>query len=661
MKLDDSRRPVGGLQAEVAECPLTGGSWYVAAEVGDGLLYAFEPGMLAGASFLTMDMLQDGETAALFVMELQEGDDGPSFLLRFGLLNQCSARLRLPLSALDQNRWHLGREGAWLKPLCGGDRVDVADVDRIRLTVERKGEKPVRWCQTPPVATEEEPPPLSDPLLPRGPLLDRLGQSTLRDWPGKSRRPEEVTARLQSQLESSGDKRWPDHFSRWGGWTENTFRATGFFRTEHDGKRWWLVDPEGHAFWSAGMDCVRWSVPAACGGIEDALSRRFRGERWDRAVQDRDGLGVDYHRANFIRAFGDDAREAWGRIALAQLRHWGFNTVANWSDWRMAAEAGFPYVRPLSMSFPRTARIYRDLPDVFSAEFERDAADYAQQLRPTAADPAMIGYFLMNEPTWAFAEVPVAEGVLCSAPTCATRRALVGFLRDTYGDGKALSRAWGVPVTFERIESAPWEGRVPAAAKADLEEFSRRIVRRLFGALSEACRQVAPNHLNLGARYYAAPPDWAAAGMEGFDVFSMNCYNRPVPPAEDLKEITDRLGMPALIGEWHFGALDAGLPASGIGRVRGQEERGRAFRVYEEGAAALPCCVGAHWFTLADQSALGRSDGENYNIGFVDICNRPYPAMAEAARSSHARLYRVAAGERDPFRNRPEYLPPVFY
>jgi hypothetical protein len=34
------------------------------------------------------------------------------------------------------------------------------------------------------------------------------------------------------------------------------FRATGFFRTEPRNGRWWLVTPEGNAFFSIGMDVI---------------------------------------------------------------------------------------------------------------------------------------------------------------------------------------------------------------------------------------------------------------------------------------------------------------------------------------------------------------------------------------------------------------------
>jgi len=104
-----------------------------------------------------------------------------------------------------------------------------------------------------------------------------------------------------------------------------------------------------------------------------------------------------------------------------------------------------------------------------------------------------------------------------------------------------------------------------------------------------------------------------------------------------------------------------GLPASGIGHVRDQKARGQAYRVYLEDAASKPWCVGVHWFTLYDESALGRFDGENWNIGFLDVCNRPYEEIGAAARASHERLYEVAQGELKPYDDAPEYLPLLFF
>ncbi len=115
-----------------------------------------------------------------------------------------------------------------------------------------------------------------------------------------------------------------------------------------------------------------------------------------------------------------------------------------------------------------------------------------------------------------------------------------------------------------------------------------------------------------------------------------------------------------MVGEWHFGALDVGLPASGIGHLKNQADRAKAYRVYLEDAAADPYCVGAHWFILYDQSALGRFDGENYNIGFLDVCHRPYPELSAGAILSHEHMYQVAGGKTPPFADAPVYLPKLF-
>jgi hypothetical protein len=653
-------RVLGGLEREAAETPLPGATWYTAQRVGDGLAYRFPAGALAAARYLTADLLLDGNHLAVFQLTLREGDEGPTFRLSFGLLNQCAARMRVPLEAVSQNRWRYEREGAWLKPICGGERVDLRKVDHMTVAVLRKSDRPVRWCLTPVTATAEEPPRLTEPILPKGPLLDELGQSTLHEWPAKSRSPEEVTARLVAQLAAAPAQRWPARFSRWGGWTGRRLEATGYFRTHHDGRRWWLVDPDGYIFWSAGLDCVRLDTEASYAGLEAALSwLPDPGGRY-MAIYGRET--INYLAANLIRAFGPEAYYArWAEIVLAELRRLGFNTVGNWSAWRIARAAGFPYVRPLNLRFPKTPLIYRDFPDVFHPAFADDAAAFAEQLRETVGDPAMIGYFLTNEPTWGFAQETPAAGMLFASPACVTRQALGDFLRERYGSDGALAAAWGSETSLASVAEGAWSAPLTQAARGDLAAFSSLMVEKLFTGLSDACRAVDPNHLNLGVRYASVRETsmWAVERLRCFDVFSVNCYDQRVR-AEVFERVSTLLDRPILVGEWHFGALDAGLPASGIGHVRDQAARGQAFRVYTEDAAAKPWCVGVHYFQCYDQSALGRFDGENYNIGFLDVCNRPYEPLAGAARASHERVYQVALGQVEPFSEQPEYLPRVF-
>lgn len=629
---------LGTIRQETSETPISNAVWNIAKEIGDGLDYRFPVGSLAEARYLTADFLAEGNRLPVFILHLQEGENGPKFGLTFAVLNQCSARVRVPLDSVNQNRWMLDREGAWLKPLCTGERVDLQKVDRMTLTVLRKSDEDVRWCMTPFTATVEEPAKLAELVLPKGPLLDELGQSTLRDWPAKSRSAEEVTNMLHAQLAAAAVPQTHADFSQWGGWKQKRFEGTGFFRTQHDGKRWWLVDPEGYVFWSAGVDCFGFGreIDGNYESLEKALAwlPEKAGDYAD-IFSDQHGHSshINFHKANFIRAFGTvEAKPAWAKIALSELRRLRFNTVANWSDWEAARDGGFPYVRPLELKFNHTPMVFRDFPDVFHPGFVLDAAVFSEQLQGTRNDPAFIGYFLMNEPTWGFAAQTPAEGMWFNSPESATRTALIEFVANRHS---------GEPVA------------------EDFTAFSTVMVEKLYSGLSAACRAVDPNHLNLGARYYTVPPDWALEGMRCFDIFSVNCYGKRVH-AEAFEKISTLLNQPVIVGEWHFGALDAGLPASGIGHVCDQAARGQAYRTYVEDAAAKPWCVGTHWFTLYDQSAIGRFDGENYNIGFYDVCNRPYEGLAEAARISHELIYEIASGKLDDYNTPPEYLPLLF-
>jgi hypothetical protein len=657
----------GGISKTAGKTPISNATWYIAVAEGDGLFYLIKPGALTGVKYIAADMLLDGDDLAVFDLLLQEKAGGPTFRFTFGALTQCSLRMRLPLELLNQNRWMIDREGAFLKPMASGDRVDPAKVDRVTLQILRKGPNPVRWCMTAPSISTSEVPKLLKPVLPKGALLDQFGQSAPRNWPAKTRSVEELKLRIQKQYEDTSTIKWPEEFSAWGGWRKKKLgEGSGFFRTHTDERRSWLVDPDGYAFWSTGLDCVRVDTNARFDGIEGALSWRPDPKGEFAEIYDAgdggeaEGKLVNYLAANMIRAFGRDGwKDKWSRIALAEMKRLRFNTVGNWSDWKFASAARFPYVRPMEFRGKRSGTIYRDFPDVFHPAFEADAADYAAPLRDTANDPALIGYFLMNEPTWGFRSETPGAGMLYNAESCATRKELARFLKEKYGSESALAAAWRQPVTFDRITKGKWTGELSAPAVSDLQAFSVRMVERYFSVLSKACKQADPHHLNLGMRWAGIPPEWAVEGMKFFDVFSLNCYRENLP-RDVAEKIHSMLRIPVMVGEYHFGALDVGLPASGIGRLKDQMDRGKAYRNYVEDAAADPWCVGAHWFTLYDESALGRSDGENYNIGFLDVCNKPYEEMSTAAIASHERLYAVADGSTQPFHEEIEYLPKLY-
>src|SRR5665811_129446 len=107
------------------------------------------------------------------------------------------------------------------------------------------------------------------------------------------------------------------------------------------------------------------------------------------------------------------------------------------------------------------------------------------------------------------------------------------------------------------------------------------------------------------------------------------------------------IGLPIIIGEFHFGVPGRGL-APGLAQTISQEERGVAYSYYVENAAAHPSLVGTHWFQWLDQPSTGRGDGENYNIGLVDVTDRPYTELINAARETHKRIFDIHSGNIQP-------------
>lgn len=91
-------------------------------------------------------------------------------------------------------------------------------------------------------------------------------------------------------------------------------------------------------------------------------------------------------------------------MIVGQLKAHGMNTLGNWSSDELFGTTEIPYVTSLP-EFPTTKQnIFRDFPDVFNEEYEETAKKNAQELAPRANDPWMIGYFLRNEPSWAFVD-----------------------------------------------------------------------------------------------------------------------------------------------------------------------------------------------------------------------------------------------------------------
>ena len=599
--------------------------------------------------YLVADVTGFQDWSPVFQFEFWEADnetETPSLTVRMSLPPNARTRLALPIEALDSQHIFLPRTPGKLRSFVEGKPADPSRIHRFALSVRAGFEAQQLEIRDVRLTDAEPEYPLADVQL-----VDPFGQLRTRDWPGKTHGMEALAACLRNAAGQTAE--YPAHWSRYGGWRNKRLEAKGFFSLQHDGRRWWLVDPEGCAFFSAGMDCVRpgdigpvssirslfeW-VPPQAGEFAQAWEDSWWRDRFD----DRQ---FNFAKANLIRVFGAAWWERWMSMTRSHLVRWGFNTIGAFSSPDFLREARMPYVLPLS-DFPTTARtVFRDFPDVFSQEYHGNAARYAEQMRAYASDECLIGYFLRNEPEWAFAEhLEIAEELLDTEGPLETKERLIAFLPERYhGDVAAFNCAWQTDLPDFgglRVRMRKAAARSAAAAK-DLNDFSRIMIEEYVKVPSQAVRKVDPHHLNLGMRYAFILYENQLAGKEHFDVFSINCYK--TDPSEVIRKTAALARMPVMIGEFHFGALDRGLQATGIIGVASQEERGKAYQAYVERAASIPACVGVQYFQLNDQAALGRPDGENYQIGFVDVCHKPYGALVEKAMEAHGRMYEIADG-----------------
>ena len=272
--------------------------------------------------------------------------------------------------------------------------------------------------------------------------------------------------------------------------------------------------------------------------------------------------------------------------------------------------------------------------DVFAPEFA-ERADHAFAIMAGRHDnnPLCIGYFVDNELAWE----GVRDGVLDSPVEQPARQELIRRLKDRYENIEALNEAW-------ETNSADWDAlRTPrpanAAANSDLDAFLFAFAQRYFESLRDACRRHTPNQLYLGCRFAGPPPDPVTRACAEFaDIVSFNLYYQERPP--DQWTGPDNLGKPIVIGEFHFGALDRGMFHTGLVATANQDDRAMHYKRYLRSVADHPAFVGCHWFQYIDEPITGRwFDGENYNIGFVDVTDTPYPEMIEAARTVYAEIY----------------------
>lgn len=372
----------------------------------------------------------------------------------------------------------------------------------------------------------------------------------------------------------------------------------------------WLIDPNGKRFLSFGVCCVDPGTP----------------------FKEYDPSNPSYAA---WKSYPDP--HAWAADTISRLQKWGFNTIGAWSDiGRLRkVETKNLYFTPILHMGSGAGAPWRDMWDpAIVKTMDQIARD---QITPLKDEGRVIGYFSDNEQGW-------WEGALFDwawkGP--GTRGHLLQVLRERYPNWPSLAKDFE-PVGAGSLSELAKAGRLYLRPGGNGMPAVQAYMKVLAGRYYSLCRSIIkrydPKALYLGDRYISNfYPEVAAASAPFVDVVSTNLnadWNDGTFAHFYLPTLERLTGKPIMITEYYMAAKENRSgnknDSSGFPVVQTQVQRADGFKRQTEYFARQPYVVGAHWFQYYDEPKNGRGDGENYDMGLVDVENQPYEEITHAA------------------------------
>jgi len=493
------------------------------------------------------------------------------------------------------------------------------------------------------------------------PFIDSLGQYKHSSWPGKTGSSHELKANAIAEKNELANFTLSQDFNEFGGWKiGGNFEATGYFYTKKLDNKWWLIDPVGNLFFSHGVNGVGNTAPTPIDLRENYFenlpdkSGEFS-ECWGTSNWAPHGFykdhtpynTFDFLKANLIKKYGKSWKKQYREITHMRFRAWGINTLGNWSQnfmYDTDSKTKIPYVVSGSSGNAKpiegSSGWWRKFPDPFDRSFRESIRASLKGFTNSAAnDPYCLGFFVDNEQSWGD-EITLSLSTLRSPGTQAAKIVFVSGLKSKYGTIENLNSSWKSVFNSwdELLDSVAIPDEHIEEVRNDLVAFYTKLAKEYFRISREEVKRIAPDQMYLGCRFSAEMMEndvLQFLSQEYCDVITYNIYNLlPVG-------FTDKIDKPVIIGEFHFGALDRGMFHTGLWFAKDQAERAELYENFMLYSLAHPLIVGTHWFQYPAQPSTGRGDGENFQIGFSDICDKPYTELVEAIRTTGSTMYQI--------------------
>ncbi|MDE0865274.1 MAG: hypothetical protein OSA98_15900 [Rubripirellula sp.] len=432
---------------------------------------------------------------------------------------------------------------------------------------------------------------------------------------------------------------------RFGGWEAKSFEATGFFRTHHDGSRWWLVTPEGHPFLSFGLNHFSPSHYYA-----------------------------SYNRDHWVEQFGAEKpmtpkwRLGFRNEALALCQKLGITALGVNNDAATLTNpprgAILPYVRrflPLVLShytFPKAEQYH----DVFAPEFVTHCEQVArEQAAPYKNDPMLIGYIMSDaarltdlsvrgRPSGATTFPRVLRNLGSDAPG---KQVYVKMMRQRHTDIATLNDSYGT--TFNDwqslTEAENWRDTTDFGNEVELADnaaFLSQCVGQYHKVARATLLKADPNHMFFGDKLGARGPTFDAvieAAAPHVDVIQFGHYGRLSEQVAVIDRWTEQLKKPFISADGSFSVKTEMLPSpmgQGSSIAKDYPECSAWTRELAAGLFARGDVVGWNICGVIDVWKTAHGREKKQHQGIMDPFGKIHPGMESAIRDVSSRLYHIA-------------------
>jgi len=485
------------------------------------------------------------------------------------------------------------------------------------------------------------------------PFIDKYGQFKHKEWKNKIHSDEELIK--QKEEEAKFNSKHPPLKNRDEFFglidDEHKYEATGKFRVQKIDGKWFFITPKGNLFWSLGIDSVG-NYPGTPitdreNYFEDISDKKYVGTGWwGKFFYDRKHQNYNFGRRNADKKYGCNADDVYGKVAAERMGAWGLNTYGAWTNKAVLQNQIVPYafitnsVKPTKLESKEELNAYWiPFPDYFDPQFEIQTKSNISKSAAFIDSPYCVGVFVDNELPWQAKDYLTARAVLTCGPKQFSKIAFKDMLVKKYGDIAKLNKAW-------ESNYASWKDMltkddfIPKSQEglADMLAFERKLYEHYYTICRDAVKACSKDTLYFGCRLAWTNATCGIVASEICDVVSYNLYRNNVDGYALPEGSQDK---PIIIGEYHFGNQDRGVFGGGLRPRKTMDEKVKSYEIYTISALNNPNVVGAHWFEWFDEATSSRSDGENYSIGFVDICDTPSYEMAKAARKISKNMYNL--------------------